>query len=159
MVMGAFAAAAVLFGLSSYEFMPYPLIWQTAAVAAFAAAIYLTARYSLRTYRYAVEPNGITDMRGAEQYDLIITEMTGKKHRTVARVSLRDIGEVAVVKRADKAAFAAVKKGLLAGKRVFTYANVPILSEACYVEAPNEGAVIVIPADGGMIKILKGNSP
>ncbi len=157
MVIGAFAVAAILFGLSRYETIPYPVVFQTAAVICLVAALYLTARYSLRVYRYAIEPNGITDAYGTEQCDLVITEIVGKKQKVVARIALRDIGEVVAVKRDDKETLATIKNGFVRGKQVFTYANVPILPEACYIEAPEEGAVIVIPTDEGMLKILKGN--
>ena len=156
MVISAFAAAAILFGVSDVESVPYPLIFQTVAMVCFVAAVYLCTRYSLRLYRYAVEPSGIVAADGAEQYDLVVTEIVGKKQKAVARVALRDIGEVAAVRRADKETRKDVRDRLLRGRQAFCYANVPILSEACYISVPEEGAVLVIPADAGMMRILKG---
>ncbi len=157
MVIAAFAVAAVLFGLSGMEGIPFPLIFQTVAVICAVAGVYLTSRYSLRLYRYAIEPNGITDAAGRELCDLVITEITGKKMKVVARVALRDISEVVKIRRRDKKARTAVRDGLCRNKQVFAYANTPILSEECYISVPEENAVLVIPPDERMSAILKGN--
>ena len=158
MVMGAFAAAAILFGVSDMESVPYPAIFQTVAMVCFVVAIYLCTRYSLRLYRYAVEPGGIVSADGREVCDLVVTEVVGKRLKVVARVSLRDISEVAVVKHSDKEALRAVKDSLTVGRQVFRYANVPVMPEACYIALPEEGAVLVIPADADMVRILKGQN-
>ena len=158
MVMGAFAAAAILFGVSGVESVPYPLIFQSAAMVCFVVAVYLCTRYSLRLYRYAVERSGIVAADGSDTYELTVTEIVGKRQKIVARVALRDIAEVAVVRRADKEALRAVKERLLSDRRVFSFANVPVMAEACYISLPEEGAVLVIPADAGMVRILKGQN-
>ncbi len=156
MVIGTFAVAAILFGLSTTEGIPYPLIFQSIAVICLVAAVYLTFRYSLRIYRYAIEPNGIIDADGHELYDLVIISIVGKKMQTVARVALRDIDEVAVVRRQNKTMRKTVKESLCKDKQIFRYANTPILAEECYISVAAEGAVLVIPPDVGMINILKG---
>ncbi len=156
LVIGTFAAAAILFGLSTTNGIPFPLIFQTGAVIFLVAAVYLTFRYSLCIYRYVVEPSGISDADGRELYDLVIISIIGKKMQTVARVALRDIDEVSVVKRGDKAMRKTVKESLCKDKQVFRYANTPVMAEECYISVATEGAVLVIPPDAGMIKILKG---
>ena len=158
MVMGAFAAAAILFGVSDMESIPYPAIFQTIAVVSFVAAVYLCVRYSLRLYRYAVEPSGIVSADGREVCDLVVTEVVGKRLKVVARVSLRDISEVAVVKHSDKEALRAVRASMTVGRQVFRYANVPVMPEECYIALPEEGSVLVIPADADMVRILKGQN-
>ncbi len=156
MVIAAFAVAAVLFTLSGWEPIPFPLLFQSGSVICFVAAVYLTARFSLRLYRYAIEPNGIVDAGGMEQYDLVVTEITGNKMKVVARIALREIDEVAVVRRDDRVTREMVKRELCRGKQVFRYANTPVLAEECYISVRSEDSVIVIPTDAGMIKILKG---
>ncbi len=155
MVIASFAVAVVLFSLSGVDGIPYPLIFQTVSIFCLVAAVYLLSRYSLRMYRYSVEPNGIIDAGGVEQCDLVITETVGKKIKVVARVALRDIGEVAVIGRGDRANRQSVKRTLCHGKQVFRYANTPVMAEECYIEVPNENSVIVIPADTGMTDILQ----
>ncbi len=156
MVIATFVVAAILFGLSGVEGMPFPLIFQTGAIVCLVAAVYLVSRYSLRIYRYAIEPNGIIDAGGVEQCDLVITEITGKRMKVVARVALREIGTVAAVRRGDRETRAAVKNGICRERQVFRYANTPAIAEECYIEVPSEDAVIVIPKDDGMVRALKG---
>ncbi len=154
MVVGALVAAAVMFGFSGVEGIRFPLLFQTAAVVFLVVAVFLITRYSLRLYRYAVEPNGIVDAGGVELCDLVVTEITGKKMRVVARVALREVGEVAVVRRTDKNGRRAVRESLCKEKQVFRYANTPILAEECYISVPEENAVMVIPHDERMTAIL-----
>ncbi len=159
MVIGSAVVASVLFSLSGIDGLPYPLIFQTLAILCFVATVYLVSRYSLRLYRYAIEPNGIVDAGGVEQADLIVTEIVGRKVKVVARVGLRDIGEVAVVRREDAERRAEVKHRLCRDRQVFRYANTPLIQEECYVSVPAEGAVLVIPADRGMTERLQANRP
>ena len=118
--------------------------------------IYLTAAYSLKSYRYAIEPNTIVDAEGIEQYDLVITEIMGKKMKVVARVGLRTIDHAAVtvIPRGDNAAKEA-RDLLCKDKRVFKYENTPISPASCYVPIPEENCVIIIPVDKTMVEILK----
>ncbi len=155
MVIAAFVAAGVLFGLSGIPGVPYPVIFQTATVLCLVVAVYLVARYAVRVYRYALEPNGIVDAFGAEQCDLVITERIGKKQKVVARIALRDIDKAVAVDRKNGEARKAARDELCRGKQVFLYANTPILPAECYLSLPAEGAVIVIPADRTMTAILQ----
>ena len=153
MVIGAVVAAMLLFSLSTRDGMPVPMLLQLGAVICLSTAVYLAVRYSLRLYRYVVEPSGITDAAGVEQADLIITEIVGKRETVVLRVGLRDISRVEVVRRKDQKAMDALQASLR-GQTVFRYANTPVLAEACYIFLPEEKAVAVIPVDARMIQIL-----
>ena len=156
MVIGALVGAAVFFSVGTLPSIPLPSLFQMGAILCATLAVYLTARYSLRTYRYAIEPNTIVDAEGVEQYDLVITEIMGKKLKVVARVGLRTIDHTAVtvIPRGDPTAKEAAAT-LCKDKRVFKYENTPISSVSCYIPIPEENCVVVIPADERMVEILR----
>ncbi len=156
LTVGSGVSSVILLSISSIDGVPFPMIFQLVAILCAAAAVYLCTRYSLRIYRYAVEPNGIVDADGVEQYDLVVSETVGQKSKIVARVGLRDIGDIAVVRRRDKAARAAAKTCLCKDRQIFRYANVPVMTEECYISVPEEAAVLIIPADERMAAILRG---
>ena len=162
MVIGALVAAAVFFCLGSVDALPFPFLFQTGAIVCATAAVYLTVRYSLKLYRYAIEPNTIVDAEGIEQYDLVITEIVGKKMTVVARVGLRTIDHAAVTvlrrqygRREDGAAVKEARDLLCKDKRVFKYENTPLSPASCYMPIPEENCVVVIPADERMVEILR----
>ena len=159
MVVGALVAGVLLFSVSNREGMPMPYLFQGAAIGCLTVAVYLLGRYSLRIYRYAVEPGGIVDADGVEQYDLVITEIVGKRMTVVSRVALRDIDKasVTVIRRADGDTAKQAKESLCRGRQVFRYENTPASPQSCYIPIPEEGAVVVIPVDEGMVRILKGD--
>ena len=156
MVIGSMAAAAILFVLGGTDWVPFPFLFQLGAFVCATATVYLVAAYSLKSYRYAIEPNTIVDAEGVEQYDLVITEILGKKLKVVARVGLRTIdhGAVTVIPRGDSTAKEAAAT-LCKDKRVFKYENTPISPASCYVPIPEENCVVVIPADERMVEILR----
>ena len=182
MVAGAVLCAAILFSISNREGMAMPHLYQMGAILCLTAAVYLAGRYSLREYRYEVILNGVINAVGEEQYDLVITEIVGKRQTVVSRVSLRDIDHAAVmvVSRRSKAPSkeapskeapskeapskeapskeAASKEAAAAlckGKRVFRYENTPISPASCYIPVPEENSVVIIPVDARMVEILK----
>lgn len=159
MVVGSFVGAVILFSLSGQEGMPMPFIWQFLGLACLTAGVYLLALFSLRAYRYAIEPSGVVDAEGIEQYDLVVTEIVGKKRRVVSRIGLRDIDRTAVtvIRTADGEAGKEKKAALCQGRQVFRYVNSPLFPEACYIPIPEEGAVLVIPVDPTMTRILRGD--
>ena len=158
MVVGTLIAAAILFSVSNREGIPMPHLFQTGAIVGLTATVYLLSRYSLKLYRYAIEANGIFDADGVEQYDLVITEIVGKKMTVVARVALRDIDKpaVTVIRRADGQAAKEARETLCKGQRVFRYENTPASPASCYIPMPSENTVVVIPVDETMVRILKG---
>ena len=158
MVVGSLIGALVLFSVSTIQGIPVPYVFQLGAVACLTATIYLVGKYSLKIYRYAIEPNNIVDADGVEQYDLVITEIVGKKMTVVARVALRDIDKpaVTVIRRGDGEAAKSAREVLCRDRRVFRYENTPASPASCYIPMPEEGAVVVIPVDETMVGILKG---
>ena len=157
MVIGAMVAAVVLFSVANGEGIPMPYLFQMGGILCATAAVYLTVGYSLKTYRYAIEPNTIVDAEGMEQYDLVITEISGKKMKVVARVGLRTIDHdaVTVIRRSGKADNGEARALLCNGKKVFKFENTPISPASCYIPIPEENSVVVIPVDERMVEILK----
>ena len=157
MVIGALVGAAVFFSLGTLPSIPLPSLFQMGAILCATLAVYLTARYSLRTYRYAIEPNTIVDAEGVEQYDLVITEITGKKVKVVCRVGLRTVDHdaVTVIRRQDGEAAKEARDLLCKDKRVFKYENTPVSPASCYIPIPEENSVVVIPVDERMVEILR----
>ena len=157
MVVGSLIGAAIFFCVGSLNDIPFPALFQMGAILCATLAVYLTVRYSLRAYRYAIEPNTIVDAEGVEQYDLVITEITGKKRKIVARFGLRtvDHAAVTVIRRADGDAAKAARDALCQDMRVFKYENTPVYPASCYIPIPEEHSVVVIPADERMAEILK----
>ena len=161
MVVGALIATALLFGLGNVQGIPFPFLFQMGAILCATVVIYLAAGYSLKMYRYAIEPNTIVDAEGAEQYDLVITEIMGKKMKVVARIGLRsvDSAAVTVIRRVGEDAARDAKAAhhaLCKGKQVFRYENTPVSPASCYIPIPEENSVIIIPVDERMVEILKG---
>ena len=158
MVIGALAGAAVFFSLGTLPSIPLPSLFQMGAILCATLAVYLTARYSLRTYRYAIEPNTIVDAEGMEQYDLVITEIMGKRRKVVARIGLRSVDHdaVTVIRRSDGEAAKSARDTLCKGKQVFRFENTPVSPASCYIPIPEENSVMVIPVDDRMVEILKG---
>ena len=157
MVIGALVGAAVFFSVGTLPSIPLPSLFQIGAILCATLAVYLTVRYSLRAYRYAIEPNTIVDAEGVEQYDLVITEITGKKMKVVCRVGLRtvDHNAVTVIRRADGQTSKEACDLLCKDKRVFKYENTPVSPASCYIPIPEENSVVVIPADERMVEILR----
>lgn len=158
MVIGDIVAAVVLFSVANREGIPMPFLFQLGGILCATAAVYLTVGYSLKIYRYAIEPNTIVDAEGVEQYDLVITEITGKKMKVVCRVGLRTVDHNAVRvfgrgKTQDDDGEERAR--LCAGKKVFKYENTPVSPASCYIPIPEENSVVVIPADERMVEILR----
>lgn len=157
LTVGCFAGGLILFGLSGMEGISFPMIYQLSALILLVAGVYLMARYVLKRYKYEISESGITDAYGQAQYDLVVTEITGRRITVVARVGLRDITAVEVISsETDKETAARRKKELCQGQtRVFRYLNSPFASEACYVVIPSESSVLIIPVDEKMLSILR----
>ena len=157
MVIGSMVAAVVLLTVGGIDGIPLPFLFQTCAFLCATATVYLVAAYSLKSYRYAIEPNTIVDAEGVEQYDLVITEITGKKMKVVCRVGLRTVDHTAVtvIRRADGQTSKEARDLLCKDKRVFKYENTPVSPSSCYIPIPEENSVVVIPADERMVEILR----
>ena len=158
MVIGSMIATVALFYISTIPGIPFPALFQMGAFALATVTIYLTAAYSLKIYRYAIEPNTIVDAEGMEQYDLVITEITGKKMKVVCRVGLRTVDHdaVRIFGRGETHDDDGEERArLCAGKKVFKYENTPVSPASCYIPIPEENSVVVIPVDERMVEILR----
>lgn len=154
LTVSCYVAAIILLGVSSIDGVPYPMIYQMAAILSAAAGIYLTTRYVLKQYTYTLTKSTVVDAAGQPTTDLVITEAVGKKVTTVARIGTRDVASVTVI-REDDPQKKEKKAALCQGKRVFTYINTPFIAGACYIDAHEEGSVLVIPIDDTMINHLR----
>ena len=161
LVIATIIGTASNFCVSTMEGVLFPFLFQTLGILCATATVYLVVGYSLKSYRYAIEPNTIVDAEGAEQYDLVITEIMGKKMKVVARIGLRsvDSAAVTVIRRVGEDAARdakAARDALCKGKQVFRYENTPVSPASCYIPVPEENSVIVSPVDERMVEILKG---
>ena len=157
MVLGALIASSVLFCLGDVDGISFPALFQMGAILCATVSVYLTVRYSLKYYRYAIEPNTIVDAEGMEQYDLVITEIMGKKMKVVCRVGLRTVDHdaVTVIRRSDGDTAMQAHDLLCKDKRMFKYENTPVSPASCYIPIPEENSVVVIPVDERMVEILR----
>ena len=156
-VIATIIGTAVNFCVSTMEGVLFPFLYQTFAILRATAAVYLIAGYSLKSYRYAIEPNTIVDAEGVEQFDLVITEVVGKKMKIVARIGLRSVDHdaVTVIRRSDGEAAKSARDTLCKGKQVFRYENNPFSLASCYIPIPEESSVMIIPVDDRMVEILQ----
>ncbi len=157
LTVACYVAAIIFLGVSSTDGIPYPMIYQMAAILTAAAGIYFTTRYVLRQYRYTLETGIVTDANGRPTTDLIITEVVGKKITVVARIGLRDVASVTVIRESDKDK-RTKRTAICQDKRVFTYINTPFYTAACYIDVPEEHSVLVIPPDDTMINYLRSHT-
>ena len=164
LVIATIIGTASNFCVSTMEGVLFPFLFQTLGILCATATVYLVVGYSLKSYRYAIEPNTIVDAEGVEQYDLVITEVMGKRRKVVARIGLRSVDHdaVVVIRRSDGEAALDAKAAKVArdtlckGKQVFRFENTPVAPASCYIPIPEESSVMVIPADDRMVEILKG---
>ncbi len=158
MTVGSYVGGILLVTLPAAS-LPFAPLWQLAGVLALVAGVYLTTRYSLRSYTYAVEPGDILDAAGEPVYDLVITETVGRKRIVVARVAVRDIdvANLRVVRRGDQTTPPSDKSAPT--PRLFRYANTPVPAEALYIPVPEEGSILVVPYDEGLYATLRNTVP
>lgn len=154
LTVSCYVAAIIFLGVSSIDGVPYPMIYQFAAIISAAAGVYFTTRYVLKQYTYDLQITSVTDADGHPTTALFITETVGKKVTTVARVNTRDVASVTVIREKDPDK-KAKKAAVCEGKRVFTFINTPFFSSACYIDVPEENSVLVIPPDDTMITLLR----
>ena len=155
LIIGTFIGGIALIVAS--DGLPLPWLWQIASVLLLSNASYLLTRYSLKTFRYAIEPSGITDEHGVEQFDLVITETVGKRSVVVSRVCLRSIDrDTVTVIRRDDPNFKATRTAVCSTYQKFRYENTPFSPASCYIPFPSEHAIIIIPPDPYMVKLLRG---
>lgn len=80
-----FVVAVALYGLPTAAKLPYPVLFQLAAVACLAAGVLVTVRHLLRSYRYRVAPSADGET------ELTVTERYGRRSTVVCRMALCDL--------------------------------------------------------------------
>lgn len=149
---GCFVTAFLMLGISGIDGLAYPVLYQFTAFVLLTAGAYILVRYILKLYRYELMDSGIVDMNGIPKYDLVITEITGRRRRVVTRVSVRDIDTaICLHERRDKAT---VKSLTEDGQRLYRYINDPFERRGIYLTVPEENSVLMIPVDDGMLTHL-----
>ena len=86
-----------LFLLPFPLFLPYRHVMEFLLAVFAAFAVTVAGRYLLREYRYILTENG-------EGVDFVVTEIQGKRKRTVCRIALSDIRETADERRDNRKA-------------------------------------------------------
>lgn len=90
-------AAVALFALASFDIFSARSVIQLIAVVFATAAIFILAKYVIMSFSYSLcEGND-------GSYDLLISQVSGKKVTTVCRIAVSDIVEVKRIPRGDKA--------------------------------------------------------
>lgn len=149
---GCFVVAFFMLGISGIDGLSYPMLYQLTAFLLLTAGVYVLVRYILKLYRYELMDSCIVDMNGDPKYDLVITEITGRRRRVVTRVSVRDIEAVLCLhEKQDKAA---IKSLMGEGQRLYRYVNDPFERRGIYLTVPEEDSVLMIPVDDGMLAHL-----
>ncbi len=150
---GCFVTAFLMLGISGIEGLSYPSLYQLTSLVLLTAGTYLMVRYILKLYRYELEDSGIVDADGLPKYDLVITEITGRRRRVVTRVSVRDIETVVCLDgKKDKAVAVALIGDI---KRVYRYTNDPFQKQGIYLVVPEEQSILVLPRDDNMLRYLR----
>ncbi len=116
-VLGLLAIAAILFGVGAIPGIPYPALYQFAAVFSLTGMVLVLSRCLLRRYTYAIAAR--EDAAPDAAPDLVITEFYGNGNRAavVCRISLSDIEEVLLLTRENRKSVSS----LLKKKRVYHY--------------------------------------
>ena len=89
-------AAVVIYALSTMDIFTARAILQLISVIFATAAIFILSKYVIMSFAYTVCEN---DNGG---YDLLVSQVSGKKNVTVCRISIEDIVEVKHIKCNDK---------------------------------------------------------
>lgn len=143
---------AVLVWTSASAGGQYGWIFQLVGVLLAGVGVYLTTRYSLRTYTYELQASELTDAEGAPVIDLVVTQQVGSKRTVAARVAVRDIRRSEVLGRSD---FRKERRELFGDATLFRCDNDPFSPLALYLYLPEERAILAIPPDPGMIQRLR----
>ncbi len=140
--------AAGSFGASRVSGVPYPAIFQFAAVVFLAAAFVIANKSLLRSYTYTV-----TEPDGAGRRDFLITEHYGKKHTAVCRVTLSQVEDVRIVEMREKAVIREAEK---AANLIYRYLTPLFPREIMLVTLRTGDAVTLlrIPAEKGLAQAL-----
>ncbi len=136
--------AAASFGASRVNGIPYPAIFQFAAVVFLVAAFVIANKSLLRSYTYTV-----TEPDGEGRRDFLITEHYGKKHTAVCRVEMSQVLSAETVSVRDKAKLREAER---AANVVYRYLTPLFPSEVLLVTLQTGDAVTLLrlPAEKGL---------
>ena len=140
--------AAGSFGVSRVSGVPYPAIFQLAAVVFLVAAFVIANESLLRSYTYTV-----TEPDGEGRRDFLITEHYGKKHTAVCRVDLSQVIAAETVPMREKAKIRAAER---AANVIYRYLTPLFPSEVLLVTLQTGDAVTLLrlPAEKGLENAL-----
>ncbi len=112
LLVGAAVLMLVTFAAPS---MAYRWAVQLLAVGMLVMGIFVTSRYIMKNYLYAVVNDG-------DSTDFTVTELQGRHRVTVCRISLESIEKLCVIEASDRPADSELKRSIKAEKRkMFNY--------------------------------------
>ena len=92
-------AGFALFALPSVLPIPMKGFWQLVGMVLIGLAIFVSTRYLLKTYRYAIRP------AHDGQYDLTVTECQGRRRSVVCRLLMTNLTDVRPYDKATREAY------------------------------------------------------
>lgn len=108
---GLLGGAAIMIVFNAFmPNLPTPWMFQLLAVGMLMLAIFIVARYIMKSYVYAIIQENV-------EKDLTVTEIQGRHTITVCRISLSGIENIVIVPKGDKAADMSVKDKIRSDKR------------------------------------------
>lgn len=104
---------AALFILSGSGYVAIPTLAQIISIILLAASIYIATAYLLREYTYSIEPNThiVEDDDLSGQFDLIITELKGRRLVKVCHIEMKDVKEIRIITPDNKKTVKSQRKG------------------------------------------------
>lgn len=126
-----FGVALAVYYVSLIPKIPYPALYQTAAVAIAAVAVLVVGKTVLRSFTYRVEPRENGD---PNETDLVICEQYGRRNTVVCRIGTEQIRSVVRPEKSNRAELAKRMKQC----RVYRYTAGFSAPDLCIVEASAE---------------------
>ncbi len=147
LAISSLTLAVLCFVLSRFPNVFLPWVLQILGVVAMTLCIFVFSSL-LRSFSYRVE----VSTRGGDQRDFVIVEQTGKRLKTVCRISTEDVLEVEAVTKENKKEIA--KK--LRGKKVYRYqAQIdPVDHYLLRVLENEESIYIMISANECLVRLI-----
>ena len=120
-------AAVVIYALSTMDIFAARAVLQLISVIFATAAIFILSKYVITSFAYTVCEN---DGGG---YDLLVSQVSGRKNVTVCRISIGDIKKIKHIKRGDKSC-----------KKAYNYSAELFARELLLLEINDEGSVFYV---------------
>jgi hypothetical protein len=146
---------AALFILSGSGYVAVPALAQAISIGLLVAAIYIASVFLLREYTYAIEPNihVVEDNDLSKQYDLIVTELKGRRQVKVCHIEMSDVKEIRIITPENKKTVKAERKGA----KCYTYDTrfAPNLQVEIKADIDGEDYSIILSYDEDFIAALR----